>query len=310
MTEAVAAREPVALLTDRRYLDPRPGNAYVGNIFEEDRLLAEALARHGIRTVRVDWADPGVAWESFGAAVFRTTWDYFERFAEFERWLDDVSGRVRLINAPELVRWNWDKHYLRDLERAGLPVVETDFVERGASLDLAAHLRRRGWSEAVVKPAISGAARNTVRFDASTAVSLQATFDALVRDEAMLIQPFMPDVVERGELTIVVVGGRATHGVLKRPKPGDFRVQDDHGGTVTRHEATPAELAFAEAAMAACPSAPVYGRVDLVRDADGRPRIMELEIIEPELWLRFDPPAAQILAEALSETLAGARTAP
>jgi glutathione synthase/RimK-type ligase-like ATP-grasp enzyme len=120
----------------------------------------------------------------------------------------------------------------------------------------------------------------------------------------MLIQPFQRDVLEGGELSLIVIGGRCTHAVRKRARPGDFRVQDDHGGTVHPHPATPEEIAFAESAVACCPSPPAYARVDAVRDAAGQLRVMELELIEPELFFRFHEPAARALADAIAKTLA------
>jgi glutathione synthase/RimK-type ligase-like ATP-grasp enzyme len=116
----------------------------------------------------------------------------------------------------------------------------------------------------------------------------------------MLLQPLQRDVLERGETTVVVIDGRSTHALRKRAKPGDFRVQDDHGGTVHPHQPSPEELALAERAMAACEPRAIYGRVDMVRGNDGRLAVMELEVVEPELWLRLQPSAAERLADAIA----------
>jgi len=118
-----------------------------------------------------------------------------------------------------------------------------------------------------------------------------------------MVQPFMNAIIERGEVTIVAMQGQPTHAVVKRAKPGDFRVQDDHGGTVHAHDPAPDELALAQAALAVHAPTPVYGRVDMVRDATGRPRIMELELVEPELWLRMHPPAADAFADGIVAAL-------
>jgi glutathione synthase/RimK-type ligase-like ATP-grasp enzyme len=133
---------------------------------------------------------------------------------------------------------------------------------------------------------------------------LEGAINTLLAGEAFLVQPFEPDIIAHGEDTLVIVGGRFTHALTKRAKPGDFRVQDDHGGTVHPCTPTAAQVSLAEAAMAACESPPAYGRVDLVRRADGAWAVMELELIEPELWLRRHPPAATALADAIVERLA------
>jgi glutathione synthase/RimK-type ligase-like ATP-grasp enzyme len=178
--------------------------------------------------------------------------------------------------------------------------VPTVFVERGSAAPLHELLRAHGLDEAVIKPAVSGAARHTHRVDPGTAAAHEAQWRERLRHEAMLLQPLQRSVLEHGEVTVVVIDGLATHALRKRPKPGDFRVQDDHGGTVHPHEPTPEELALAERAMAACDPQPIYGRVDMVRGADGRPLVMELEVVEPELWLRLRPAAAERLADAIA----------
>ena len=296
----------IALLTDRRYTAPAApdGDWYLGNILADDGLLRDALARRGLTSVRVDWADPTIDWSRFRCAVFRTTWDYFERFVEFGAWLDRASRETRLVNTLSTVRWNTDKHYLPDLAARGVPVVPYRFLERGSTRPLADVLAEAGWDEAVVKPCVSGAARHTYRLNRRTATDRQPLITALLDAEAMIVQPFQEDVARTGEDSLMVFGGRFSHAVRKVAKPGDFRVQDDHGGTVREYRPTAEQVALAEQAVAACRPVPVYGRVDLVRDNDGRLAVMELELIEPELWLRFHPPAADRFAAGLFAFLA------
>lgn len=294
----------VALLTDRRYENATagPDDWYLGNILEEDRLLSAALASHGVTSERVDWSRSDVDWARFDGALFRTTWDYFERIDEFLAWLERTAEQTRFLNTLPLVRWNLDKHYLADLERAGVAVVPTRFLEPNATLDDV--VSATGWDEMVLKPVVSGSAFETYRMTAAETSLHEARLRALLRERAMLVQPFMRAIVENGEVTVMVIDGAVTHAVRKQAKPGDFRVQDDHGGTVHDHAAAPDEIALAEAAMAACSPAPVYGRVDMVRDESGAPRVMELELIEPELWMRRYPPAAERLAAAVARVLA------
>jgi glutathione synthase/RimK-type ligase-like ATP-grasp enzyme len=278
---------------------------------EEDALLAAALAPLGFACERVDWARADVDWRRFAAAVIRTPWDYFERFAEFSRWLTRVSEQTQLVHPAPLLRWNMDKHYLLELGGAGVAIPPTRVVERGSPLTLGEVLAQEGWGEVVVKPCVGGAARWTFRAAAPVGPDEAARFGRYVAAEAMLVQPFLPAVLDEGEVTVVVFAGEPSHAVRKRAKPGDFRVQDDHGGTVHAHRATSAELELARAALAAAPWPTTYGRVDMVRGAGGAPVLMELELVEPELWLREAPevaPAAfaRALVRALPRDAAGA----
>lgn len=295
----------VALLTERRYVAPvaAVGDWYLANILADDHLLQAALAERGLRSQRVDWSEPCVDWSAFDCALFRTTWDYFERFPEFTAWLDAVESLTKLCNDPTLVRWNWDKHYLADLASRGVAVVESRYIERGSTVCLQALLAASGWTEAVVKPCISGAARHTYRINrraANQIDTVNAIVEQLLRTESLIVQPFQRQVLSRGEDSLIVIDGRVTHAVRKLAKPGDFRVQDDHGGTVHPYQPTVGQIMLAEEAVTVCRPVPVYARVDLIVDNAGRDAVMELELIEPELWLRLYPPAATALAGAIA----------
>jgi glutathione synthase/RimK-type ligase-like ATP-grasp enzyme len=161
----------------------------------------------------------------------------------------------------------------------------------------------QGWSEAILKPVVSGAARHPYRLKAANLEAHESVLRELLRDEAMMLQQFLGSVMTQGELSLMVIGGCCTHAVRKIAKPGDFRVQDDHGGTVELHRPSADEIAFGEKAVAACPQAPLYARVDAVRDESGALSLMELELVEPVLFFRFYPPAANALAAIIAESL-------
>jgi glutathione synthase/RimK-type ligase-like ATP-grasp enzyme len=295
----------VALVTERRYAaaEAAAGDWYLGNILREDRLLAEALAELGLSSVRVAWSDPECDWCGFRVTVLRTAWDYFDRFAEFCGWLERVERQTRLCNPPATLRWNMDKHYLADLEAAGVAIVPTRFVERGSPFAVQDYLDEFGWSEAVVKPCVSGGARHTYRATRENAAQVDALVRPVLAAEAMLVQPFVRSVLENGEDTLVAFDGRTTHAVRKTAKPGDFRVQDDHGGTVRRYEPSQAQVELAVQALGAVSPRPAYGRVDMVQLDDGRHAVMELELVEPELWMRLHEPSAKAFAAAIAAEL-------
>lgn len=294
----------VLILTEDRYVEPDCNDWYQAQIAREEHLVAAALAELGLRAARRSWSDPDIDWTQCRSALFRSTWDYFGRFAEFSPWLERVSAATRLFNDASLVRWNVDKHYLRELAARAVAIVPTRFVARGEAVSLATIMAAEGWDEVVFKPTVSGAARLTYRVRADALAEHDAVFARCVAQEAMMVQAFEPAIVDDGELSLIVIDGRTTHAIRKTPRAGDFRVQDDHGGTVHVHTPDAAERAFAEAAVAACPSLPLYARVDFVRTGPGAFRLMELELVEPELFFRFHPPAAQALAQALVQALA------
>ncbi len=293
----------VVLLTESRYLHPVPASPYINNIFLEDRLLRTELESRSLTVRRVDWADPQFDWSSAKAVIFRTPWDYFENFPKFSGWLDHVKTKTRLINPIELIRWNIDKHYLNDLSGKGIRIPPTLFIEPGSKETLAHLLSSAGWDEAVVKPAIAGGARHTYRITRRNCEEHEEIFQELIRSESMLIQPFLQNIITQGEVSLMVMNGTFTHSIIKRAIPGDFRVQDDFGGTVHPYDASDEERRFAERVVRACDPLPLYARVDVINDDSGTPVVSELEIIEPELWFRFHPPAASKLAGAVADSL-------
>lgn len=294
----------VVVLTDNELLQHNENDWYSRQVHQEDGLVVTALSRLGLKVGRKDWAETGYDWTQCRSAVFRSTWDYFHRFAEFAPWLEQVGRNTRLFNEAGLIHWNIDKHYLGILAEKGINIVPTIFVERGDARSLAHVVAETGWEELILKPTISGAARHTYRFHALDSERHECTFGELVEQEAMMLQPFQHNILEEGELSLMVIDGQYTHAIRKTAKAGDFRVQDDHGGSVHRYDASADEILFAEAAVAAVPFDVLYARVDLIRDNDGQLAIMELEMIEPELFFRFCPEAADTLAAGIARRLA------
>lgn len=275
-------------------------------------LLSAALADRGVRarTVRWDRADladePGVA----DLAVIRSTWDYTARLPEFLAALDSlVAAGVPVLNALPVVHWNAHKGYLISLADSGVPVVPTALVPQGTA-DVAALAR---WPQVIVKPAVSAGARGVARFPGGSAGAGEH-LRALSEAGDVLVQPFLPEVAD-GERSLVFVDGHFTHAVRKQPADGEFRVQEQHGGTNHPVEASPADLRLADLALAAVPaetlagSGLLYARVDVVGPVDV-PLLMELELIEPGLFLELAQAAVDRMADAIIARLANARAAP
>jgi hypothetical protein len=265
----------------------------------DDRLAADALRRLGARVESVAWDAPGVPWSSFDAIVVRSCWDYHVRPLEFRAWLDDVErSGARLWNPAPLLRWNMEKTYLRELEARGVAVVPTRWVERGAEPSLVSLLAREGWSDAVVKPVLSASAHETWRTGAGQAAADEERFRGLLARGGVMVQPFLGAVRDEGEWSLLFFGGAFSHAVVKRPADGDFRVQESFGGVARREHPQPALLAQAQAVADLVPGPWLYARVDGCV-VDGRFLLMELEMLEPSLFLASDPRAAPRFAEAI-----------
>lgn len=255
---------------------------------------AAALARGGLAVEQRLWTDPGDL-SGFDLILPLFAWGYQR---DVPRWyalldrLDDAA--LPVVNPPALLRWNSDKAYLADLAAKGVAVVPTIDV---AALDAAVFAEacaKLGASDAVIKPAISGGADGTHLIRADMALPT----DAL--GQRRLVQPLMPGITSDGEFSLFYFDGWLSHAIVKRPAAGDFRVQDQFGGREFAAAASAEACALADAALAACPIAPTYARVDMVGDAAGRLRIMELELIEPSLFLHFAPDKGAAFAAAIS----------
>lgn len=294
----------VALVTERRFEAPQYIDDAVAAVLEEDRLLVAALEARGVTSYRVDWTRADVQWRDFDAIVVRTPWDYFQRFEAFCAWMDALEGHPCVLNDVSTLRWNIDKRYLLELEAAGLPIVPTVFVDRDEPLTLADAAAQLDTDAVVYKPTVGGGGQETYRVQPGTLADHEGRFAELTAQRGMMVQPFMPEVLAQGEVTVVAIDGEPTHALVKRARDGEFRVQTDHGGTLHAHTASDEELALTRAAMKVPgPAVPAYGRLDLVRDHAGHPRIMELEVVEPELWFRLHPPAAERFADRIVAAL-------
>lgn len=293
----------VVILTESRYLNPEKVNDYIQNILTEEELLKKALEKHDLKVVRKDWADPDFDWTSTKSAIFRTTWDYFDRFEEFQQWLDRVETQTILINPISTIRWNIDKNYLRDLEKRGIRIVETLYIKRGESRSLSDIYTETGWEDVILKPTVAGAARHTYKLNSGNIEDHEAVFGKLIAKEDMMLQPFQYNIATKGEISFMVMGGKFTHAILKKAKSGDFRVQDDFGGTVHNYEASSEEISFAEEVVHACNPLPAYARVDVMWDNDDQLAVSEVELVEPELWFRECPEAADVLAREVDKLI-------
>ncbi len=265
----------------------------------DDRLLIEPLARLGIQATPAVWTDRSYDWASCAMVVIRSCWDYHLRIAEFLRWIDSLQTLgIQLWNSSAIVRWNSNKSYLRELETKGISIVPTLWFEPGPRISLANELRRVEWQQTVLKPRISATAHRTKLIRVDQAEEAQSLFDELREGPGVMVQKFMEPIVREGEWSLMFFGGEFSHAVLKTPKAGDFRVQHDFGGHERLARAPGLAMQAAEKAVRAAGET-LYARADGVMDG-GEFRLMELELIEPALFLGESPGAAETLAAAIA----------
>lgn len=264
----------------------------------ETHLLVAALARRGIVADVLPW-NSEQDWAAYPLVVVRTPWDYFRHLDAFLAWAERTSALTRLVNPVAVIAWNSHKGYLRELAADGVAVVPTLWIERAAAPG--ERLAAQGWDEVVVKPAVSIGAIGALRTRADDPACL-AHLESLVAEGDVMVQPFVRSIAEAGEVSLIYFGGVFSHAICKRPAAGDYRVQDMYGGTVHAHTPTVAERTLAEAVLQHAPAATTYARVDLV-SYEGHPALMELEAIEPELFLGATPDAAANFAAELVHQL-------
>lgn len=295
----------IVILTDKRYINPVKTDNYINNVLLEDNLVKQALEKNGLKVFRTNWDNPDFDWTTTNSIIFRTTWDYFDRYTEFSAWLNKVSKQTQLINCEELIRWNIDKHYLQDLKNKGVNVVETHFVNKGETKSLQELIKKLDYNDFVLKPVVSGAARHTYKINNTQISKYEHIFKQLICNEDLMLQPYLHNITTKGEVAYMIFGGSYSHAILKQAKKGDFRVQDDFGGTIKTYTPSLDEIKFAENVVANVNPNPFYARVDVVWDNNNSLALAELELIEPELWFRKSEHAANKLANILVKYLTG-----
>lgn len=268
----------------------------------DDELAIEPLQELGWNVETISWRDKSVNWNDFEAVIIRTTWDYQKypnEFLEVLRRID--ASNARLENPLKIVQWNLSKLYLKELENAGIKIVPTLFesekIDENLFQSWLVHFKT---DEIIIKPIISATAEYTYRLK-EFLPELAETFT----NKPFMIQPFMPHIVSEGEFSLFYFGGEYSHTILKTPKPKDFRVQEEHGGIITAVKPSEKLLDVGRKVFEFIKPTPLYARVDFVRDSADDFCVMELELIEPALYLRMDQDAPERFARVFHSWMKG-----
>ncbi len=273
-------------------LTPAPDEPRFASVASElaERLMAP-LRPAGIEIATRPWTEAGDL-AAFDAVTPLLAWSYHAREAEWRALLDRIEAAgVTAVNSVEALAWNTQKTYLAELEEAGAPIVPTLFVDRLTPAALAEAHERFG-QDLIVKPQVSGGSFGTIRLPPGGSLAGGPTGPAM-------LQPFLPAVTEEGELSLLYFDGAFSHAIAKVPGAGDFRVQYQYGGAYHAIGATPEMLSVAEQVLAAADQRLTYARIDLIRDRDGALKLMELEAIEPDLYLNLAPDGGAMFAKAM-----------
>ncbi|MCC9135646.1 RimK family alpha-L-glutamate ligase [Pontibacter silvestris] len=276
---------------------------YTDNADAEDERLYQFLKEKGLSVSFQVWDDEQVNWERFDAVIIKSPWDYFDKIAAFYKWLDKLEalGCV-VLNPVQTLRWNADKIYFKDIQQQGVKVVPTVWLEQERAFDVEHVFEQLQAEKIIVKPRVSGGAKNTFALTKSEAKAKAQIINALLQKEAFLAQPFLNEVKTQGEWSFIFFNGVLSHGVLKTAKSGDFRVQHFYGGTVHTPELPARLLASAQTIVDQFAQNCLYARVDGV-ELEGELVLMELELIEPFLFLSTSEGAIDRYYEALQANL-------
>lgn len=251
----------------------------------EDDILLKFLKDKGLNIEKVIWNDQTIKWKDYNLAVLKSPWDYFDLIADFYNWLNLLKSKnIKLLNPFDIVKWNADKHYLQDIEQAGLKVAQSIFVKKGEEINLYHYFEVFNAQQFIVKPCVSGGSKNTFKVNLANAKEINDKLNVLLANEDFILQPFINEIEEVGEWSFLFFDGNFSHAVLKKAKTGDFRVQHYLGGTI--HPQKPPQHLVASALQYINQFAKgcLYARVDgtVVNNSFV---LMELELIEPFLFL-------------------------
>ena len=261
----------------------------------DEQPLLDALRLRGHEATTAAWDDPAVDWTAFDCCPIRATWNYAHHTEAFDAWLARTATQTVLINPPETLRWNIHKGYLAELQARGIPLIPTALFEKGAACDIRAESDKRAWSRIVIKPTISAGSFGTRAFDLGTeSAEAQAFYDEMTRSRGMMIQRFIPSVETVGETSIVMIDGRLTHAVEKRP-----RFDDQEERVFLREPVTEEMRSLADRVLDAAGKEHLYARVDVIPDDDGSLMLSELEMLEPSLFFSLYPPAVDAFVRAI-----------
>ncbi len=274
------------------------------DFIEYDKLLDQPMLELGWHTHHISWRKENVDWSQFDAVIIRSTWDYQEDSDSFMQVLADIeaSGTV-LLNSLAIAQWNINKNYLREVQQQGASIVPTIWLNEFDFPQVEGYFDTFATNQLVIKPTISANSDNTFWLKRDSYKKQQALLETALTNRQLMVQPFIKAILEEGEYSLFYFAGEYSHCILKTPKSGDFRVQEEHGGILQSIKASEKLLAAGAIAMDTIPEKVLYARIDLV-EHQGEYKLMEIELIEPSLYFNLDDRAAKRFTKAFDKWVA------
>jgi hypothetical protein len=271
------------------------------NFYTYDKLLIEPMKMFGWTAEEISWRNKKVNWSDYDAVIVRSTWDYQNDAEKFVGVLEKINSLSYLENDLNLMKWNMNKNYLFDLEQKGVRIVDTIWEKgfnRGFDIE---YFTRLNSDEIIIKPNISANADNTFRLSKENINEHITNLEKIFGSREFMVQPFLKNIIDEGEYSLFYFDGKFSHSVLKKPKENDFRVQEEHGGDIRPNKVSSEMILIGENIIQKLSTIPLYGRVDLVRTKQNELALMELELIEPSLYLNKDNKSPYRLVKAFDE---------
>ena len=272
-----------------------------GDFVIDDIHAVEPMARLGWQVSIVSWRQAEVPWSDYDAVIIRSTWDYWNDVESFLDVLWHIDRATRLANPLDFVHWNLAKTYMRDLEQNGVPIVPTEWVDQIDARKFYSCLGRLDTDETVIKPVVGANGQDAFRISPDEPPGrLEGIFERF-QTRPCMVQRFMRCIISEGEYSLFYFNGKFSHAILKVPADSEFRSQEEHGAEILLVDAEELLLQRGREAQATMQPPPLYARIDFVRDDEGDFRVMEMELIEPSLYLRMDPEAPMRFAHAIDD---------
>lgn len=269
-----------------------------------DGLVRDILRERSFRVDEISWRAADAHWDQYDLVVIRSPWDYQQACDEFLGVLARIeASTARLENSLDIVRWNIQKTYLRQLEESGVTIVPTHWVENPSMSQLQQLFEQLGSDDIVIKPVVGANADDAFWLKPDSSVEIFRAAEHTFRNRLMLAQPFVKSVTTSGEISLIFFAGEYSHSVLKTPKPGDFRVQEEHGGQIQSFEPDREIIEFAIRTLRNVPGDTLFARVDVVLLSNNQPALMEVELIEPSLYLTYNRQSPKRFADVIDDLL-------
>lgn len=269
-----------------------------------DKLLIEPMEKNGWLASEISWRNKSVNWNSFDAVIVRSTWDYQSEPMKFISVLTKINdSSAHLENDFEMMKWNMNKYYLRDLTNKNILTVETIWEKEFNLEKILNYFSLLNTNEIIIKPNISASAQNTFRIKSDEIIKRSKKLETIFSNREFMIQPFMSNIISEGEYSLFYFNGQYSHAILKTPKLKDFRVQEEHGGTIVPINPEASLKYETENILSKLRTTPLYARVDFVRTSSDDFALMELELIEPSLYFNLDEKSPERFVNAFIERM-------